>query len=94
MALVIRGKTQCAICGKTIEQEDSIVMCPHFIADQSDPLWRFSDAAFHQFCFINWELKGSFVAKFNQVARPYAFGNSKYNFMRDDGVIEQRPAGD
>lgn len=50
MALVIRGSTQCILCGRVINAEDQIVGFPAFLSPK-DPLRRYSDAAFHDACF-------------------------------------------
>ena len=38
-----------------IGKDDEVVGTTHFIADQTDPLWQYSDAAFHKKCFDAWE---------------------------------------
>jgi len=50
MALVIKGKTPCGICGKPLE--NSIVAFPAFLRFDHE-LGKFSDAAFHPCCFDN-----------------------------------------
>jgi hypothetical protein len=62
MALVFRGKTTCMICGEVLQQDDDIGATTAFIADKSDPLWRYSDAAFHRSCFSSWPLRQEFEA--------------------------------
>ena len=32
MALIIRGKTSCALCGEVLDKDDDIVATTHFIA--------------------------------------------------------------
>jgi hypothetical protein len=51
MALVIRGKTICRICGKVIGKDDEVAAFPAFVGNQKDPFYRFNDGAFHQSCF-------------------------------------------
>ena len=70
MAIVLRGKTECSVCGNVIKDGDEIVATSHFIADQNDPLWRFSDSAMHRSCFANWNHRTEFVAKFNLIVGP------------------------
>jgi hypothetical protein len=67
MAIVITGKSTCALCGETLLPKQEIVGTPHFIADRKDPLWRFSDAAMHRTCFDEWEHRAEFVARYEQV---------------------------
>ena len=87
MAIVLRGKTECSICGKVILSGDEIVSTSHFIADKDDPLWRFSDSAMHHSCFIEWDHRAEFVAKFNRIAGQITFGNGTYHHMESDGII-------
>lgn len=89
MALICRGKTQCPLCGEVIGTYDTIVATSHFIADRTDSLWQYSDAALHQRCFAAWERREEFVRRFNEAVRPFVFGNGKRHFMQDDGVIIQ-----
>ena len=51
MALIIRGSTKCAVCGQVLTDEDEVAGLPHFAADPSDPLWRYSDAGFNRRCY-------------------------------------------
>ncbi|NUQ73299.1 MAG: hypothetical protein HUU21_07070 [Polyangiaceae bacterium] len=51
MALVILGKTLCSICRLPLMMDDKIVSFSPFVANRRDPLFQFSDAAFHQACF-------------------------------------------
>jgi hypothetical protein len=50
MALIFSGMTKCGICGHTIEQVEDVVAFSHFL-EPEDPLFRYSDAAFHAACF-------------------------------------------
>jgi hypothetical protein len=50
MALLIRGKTVCLLCGSTIGIDDLAVTVPSFIANRRDHLHRFNDRAFHKTC--------------------------------------------
>ena len=87
MAIVLRGKTECSVCGLVIMDGDEIVATSHFIADSNDPLWRFSDSAMHRPCFLEWDQRAEFVAKFNRVVGGITFGNGTYHQMESDGAI-------
>ncbi|MGE5417560.1 MAG: hypothetical protein ACM3UZ_12560 [Acidobacteriota bacterium] len=50
MALIFLGMT-CTICGKPINDLEDIVAFSDFVANKIDPLYMFSDAAFHRECF-------------------------------------------
>ena len=69
MALLLRGKTQCALCHEVIGKDDEIVGTTHFIADRADPLWPFSDAVFPKRCFDAWERRGEFIARHQEARR-------------------------
>lgn len=50
MALLIRGKSECLLCGRVISADDQVVAFPAFLkADHR--LGRFSDGVFHRPCF-------------------------------------------
>ena len=87
MAVFMRGKTECSICNKVIIESDAIVGTSHFISDQSDPLWRFSDSVMHKICFLNWPERGNFISKFNKEYSQVFFKNGVYHHMNDDGTI-------
>jgi hypothetical protein len=87
VAIVLRGKTECSVCGKVIVDGDDIVATSHFIADKNDPMWRFSDSAMHRPCFLDWDHRAEFVAKFNRIVGEVTFGNGTYHHMELDGAI-------
>src|ERR1041385_6740900 len=92
MALIFRGKSKCALCGEVIAVDDALVATSHFIADQSDSLWRYSDAAFHKRCFLAWERRAEFVRRYNDKMSGYVWGNGKRHHMDDEGFIHSIPA--
>ena len=64
MALLIRGATSCPICGKVIEEGEDAVLFNHFVMNESDELFRFSDSACHSTCFQNHPLGPALVVAF------------------------------
>jgi len=66
---------------------DDIVATSHFIADERDPLWRFSDSAMHRSCFLGWEQRAEFVGQFNRIVEGVTFRNGTYHHMELDGTI-------
>lgn len=50
MSLVILGKTACALCGEPLLEGQLIQSLPPFVWNEADPLYAFSDAAFHEDC--------------------------------------------
>ena len=86
MALIFRGLTRCAICNAVIEEGDEIVATPHFIFDGDDPFWRYSDAAMHRACFMEWPDGPTFRETYNRLA-PAVLPRPPRQ-MRPDGAIE------
>ena len=87
MALILRGKTQCSICGVVIKDGDPIVSTTHFIVDENHPLWRFSDSGMHKSCFLAWPLRETFVERYNATIGSVTWGNGTYHNMEPDGDI-------
>jgi len=93
MALIARGETCCALCNAVIGKGDEIVATTHFIADPSDPLWEYSDAAMHRACFLKWERRLDFVAKYNATMGVNTWGLGTYHEMLPDGSVVKRHRG-
>jgi hypothetical protein len=93
MAIIIRGKSECPLCGKALAEGQRLIGTQHFIPDPEDPLWRFSDAGMHYDCFQQWPLREQFVAKYNNTLGRQVWGNGTRHHMQDDGVIQSVPAG-
>jgi hypothetical protein len=51
MAILMQGKTICPICARLMEHGQESKSFPPFVANELDPLFLFSDAAFHEECF-------------------------------------------
>ena len=91
MALIFLGHTTCSICGKVVASADNSVATSHFIADKNDPLWQFSDSAMHQVCFLGWDLRQSFVDRYNATVGKIIWGDGSRQEMQPDGRIESSP---
>jgi hypothetical protein len=50
MALLIRGRTVCGLCGLVISADDDVVIFPPMTSNTVDPIFRYSDAACHASC--------------------------------------------
>jgi hypothetical protein len=50
MALVIRGKSTCGLCGNIIQEIRGTISFPAFLKS-THPLANYSDAVFHKECF-------------------------------------------
>ena len=87
MALILLGRSRCALCDQVLEQGQALIATSHFVEDQDHDLWRFSDAGMHRACFLAWPLREEFVELFNQVHLRHIRGML---FMHPDGTIERR----
>jgi hypothetical protein len=61
MALVIRGKTTCSVCGLVLKSSHDVVGFPP-VLPPDHLLWRFSDSAMHRSCYEQWEHHDYFEA--------------------------------
>ncbi|MBL8297957.1 MAG: hypothetical protein JNN30_06350 [Rhodanobacteraceae bacterium] len=50
MALLIYGKSVCALCGRVINQNELTCSFPPFVVNELDACFVFSDGAFHEAC--------------------------------------------
>jgi hypothetical protein len=87
MALIAWDLTPCALCGVALVQGDDLVATSPFIADEKDPLWKYSDAGMHRDCFLAWECRAAFVEKFNAAWGQEIWGNGTRHRMKADGTI-------
>jgi len=87
MAILICGKTQCPICSAVISSGQPTVATQHFIQTQSNPLWRYSDAAMHYDCFQMWEHREVFIAEYNKTMGQVVWGNGTRHEMQADGTV-------
>lgn len=92
MAIVILGNTGCSLCGEVLVAGQRIVASPHFIQNQSHPLWRYSDSAMHEDCFRQWPHREEFIAEYNRTMEQIAWGNGSRHAMQADGTIATHPA--
>jgi hypothetical protein len=59
----------CALCGEAIRLGDDALQTPDFLANETDPFWRSSDATIHCPCFLVWDQRKAFVTRYNRAAR-------------------------
>ncbi len=81
------GRAQCALCGQAIRPDDDAFVTPDFIADETDPLWRFADAAMHRSCFLLWDRRKAFVTRYNQLARRWVAPDGSRPHMTAEGEV-------
>jgi hypothetical protein len=87
MALILLGKTTCAICGVVLNDGDDIFATSGGVMQTNDPLWKYQDAGMHRHCFRNWPQRESFRQKFNDYFDRHFRG---MRFIREDGTLEDR----
>lgn len=51
MSLIIIGKSTCGLCGEVLLDSQEIEAIPACVSNEADPLFSFSDSAFHLCCF-------------------------------------------
>ncbi len=87
MAILYDG-IECSICGNVIVDLKKVVATTHFISDEHDELWRFSDSAMHAECFANWKHREAFVNRYNQTMGAIVWGSGSRHEKQPDGRIE------
>lgn len=84
------GCATCILCGEAIKPGDDAFVTPDFLAAESDPLWRFTDATVHRTCFIVWEHRKTFVARYNRLAQRLAAQDGTYLHLTSEGELVRR----
>jgi len=64
MALIILGKTRCAICSKTLQEGEMIVATSGVFFPQGDPLIQYCDAGMHWACYDEWPDRKRFARRY------------------------------
>jgi len=86
MGIILLGKSTCPRCNQLLREGEDILGFPHFIHDQSHPLWDFSDSSMHKECFLNWEKAGEFRDLYNELWPKLVPQHPRR--MHNDGEIE------
>jgi hypothetical protein len=92
MERIRAGQAHCALCGEVIRPHDDALITPDFLADETDPLWRFSDAAMHRACFLVWDRRKTFVARYNRIALRLVAPDGSYLHLTSEGELVRRSA--
>lgn len=66
MAILLRGKARCPICGKVIGEHEGAILFPHFVLNEFDPLHPLSDSACHSACVEREPVGKLMLAAFEQ----------------------------
>ncbi|RMG70966.1 MAG: hypothetical protein D6711_16285 [Chloroflexi bacterium] len=97
MALVIFGKSHCAISDKVIQRDDNFVCFPPFPSKPTDPLYKCSDGCVLRVELENWKYKENVLeASKNFWLQHYASSQMFTTIFRDDtylvlhGTIENK----
>ena len=75
MALIFIGVTECAICGKVLQEANAVTSLPP-IADKQHPLYKYFDTGLHTQCFENWDNKEEVLIIINEAKQKFI--NSAY----------------
>jgi hypothetical protein len=75
------------LCGEVIRPGEDAFVTPDFLADETDPLWRFTDAPIHRACFLVWDRRKTFVVRYNRVARLLIAADGSHPHMTSEGTI-------
>jgi hypothetical protein len=90
MDKIAGGRAHCALCGEAIRPGEDALTTPDFIADDADPLWRFTDAPMHRACFLVWDRRKAFIARYNRVARRLLAPDGSHPRMTSEGELVRR----
>jgi hypothetical protein len=71
MALFIPGITTCSLCDEPVAESDDRLATMHFIADETHPLYAYSDSVMHRRCFSRWRHRFAFVAEWLRVVHDH-----------------------
>ena len=88
---IAAGRAHCALCGEAIRPGEDAFVTPDFLADEADPLWRFSDAAVHRACFRVWDRRKAFIARYNRLARQWSERGAAFPRMTSEGDLVPGP---
>lgn len=66
-------KNTCPICSEPLSKP--VFATSHFIADEANPLWRFSDAGMHWECYAHWPERESFARQYFDTVTKYELTN-------------------
>jgi hypothetical protein len=81
------GRAHCALCGEAVRPDEDAFITPDFLADESDRFWRFADAPMHRACFLVWDQRKAFVARYNRAARRWVAPDGSHPRMTSEGEI-------
>jgi hypothetical protein len=93
MDRITAGRAHCALCGEVISPQDDALITPDFLADDTDPLWRFTDVPMHRACFLLWDRRKAFIARYNRLARGWVALDGSHPQLTSEGELVRRMSG-
>jgi hypothetical protein len=93
MERIEAGQAYCALCNEAIRPGEDALQTPDFLANETDSFWRFADATMHRACFLLWDRRKFFVARFNRAARLWVEPDGSYPRMTSEGEIVRQWSG-
>jgi len=93
MERIAGGRAHCALCGHAIRPGEDAFITPDFIANEADPFWRFADAPMHRACFLVWDRRKAFIARYNRLARRLLAPDGSHPRMTSEGELVRRSGG-
>ena len=91
MERIAGGRACCALCRESIGPADDALVTPDFLADDTDPFWRFGNAPMHRACFLVWDQRKAFIARYNHMARRLAAPDGSYPRLTSEGILVRAP---
>ena len=93
MERIEAGRAHCVLCGEVIRLGEEALLTPDFLANDRDEFWRFADAPMHRACFLVWDRRKAFVARYNRMARHWVGPDGSHPRMTSEGEIVQQWSG-
>lgn len=87
MERIEAGRAHCALCRQVIRPDEDALITPDFLADEADPFWCFADASMHRPCFLVWDRRKAFGARYNRAARLWVGPDGSHPRMTSEGEI-------
>ena len=93
MEQIEAGRAYCALCGAAIRPGEDALVTPDFVANEADEFWRYADAPMHRACFLVWDRRKAFVARYNRVARGLVAPDGSHPYLTSEGKLVRRRGG-
>lgn len=98
MAIVVLGKTRCALCGRLLLDGEDVISFPPLFCNQRDPAWLLNDAGVHRSCLVEHGLADRALARLRDVdehrGRPKLCAVCSQPITDPDDYFSTGPLGD